>query len=102
MWRPSILSLKWPKWLNLAIGYGSNGLIGGDDNIYTSNGIDYDRSDIERYRQFYLAPDLDLSQIEVSNKWLKAGLIVLNCIKFPTPALEYNQQGQFKFHYLTL
>lgn len=92
---------KIPGWLNFAIGYGGDGLIGGDDNIYVSEGTYYNMSDIPRYRQYYIAPDIDLTKIKVENKYLRTTLLLLNCIKFPMPALEYSN-GSFQFHYLSL
>ncbi|MBN2747235.1 MAG: DUF2279 domain-containing protein [Bacteroidales bacterium] len=79
-----------PEWLNLAFGYGANGMLGG-----FSNPIGTDYPQIERYRQFYLSPDIDWTRIPVKNKYLKFVLEVLSFVKLPAPALEY---GHGKFH----
>ncbi len=76
-----------PAWLNVAVGYGANGMFGATDNKWTANGISYDRSDIKRVREFYLAPDIDFTRIPTKNKWLKRVFFVLNAFKFPAPAL---------------
>lgn len=91
---------KFPKWLNIAVGYGANGMLGGYTNIWQDeNGITNDRTDIARSRQFYLSPDIDLSKITIRGKTPKV-LKVLNGlkVKFPLPALEFNTVTGFKAH----
>src|SRR5205807_2827224 len=48
-----------PKWLSVSVGYGADGMFGANQNIgKNDNGtITFNRSDIKRYRQWYLAPD---------------------------------------------
>jgi uncharacterized protein YfiM (DUF2279 family) len=90
---------KLPKWLNIAVGYGANGMLGADNNIWKDKlGNTINRSDIKRIRQFYLAPDLKLTKIKVRKKWQRVGLTVLNAFKFPMPALELNGNGKLVFH----
>lgn len=76
-----------PKWLNLAVGYGADGMIGGFSNTFNQNGIIYNYNSIARQRQFFLSPDIDLSKIPVKKKWLKTCFTLLNCLKLPAPAL---------------
>lgn len=92
---------KFPKWLNVAVGYGADGMFGG----YENKGIDkttlqsFDFSAVQRIRQFYISPDIDFSRIEWHGKkisWLKP-LHFLK-LKFPMPTLEWNTGGQFVFH----
>jgi len=86
--------------LGLAFGYGANGMVGGEDNIWEdSKGIVYDRSDIPRYRQYYLALDYDLTKIRTKNPNIKTLLFLLNCIKLPSPAIEFSQ-NKIKGHWL--
>jgi uncharacterized protein YfiM (DUF2279 family) len=67
--------------LGFAFGYGANGMVGGDDNIWEdAKGQFYDRSDIVRYRQYYLGLDYDLTKIRTNNPHIKTLLFVLNCI----------------------
>ncbi len=82
---------KIPKWLNIAVGYGAEGMFGGTQNI----GPSFDRRDIPRYRQFYLAPDVDFTRIKTKSKVLHTVFYILNGFKFPSPALELSQ-GKFK------
>ena len=103
---------KFPKWLNLAVGYGADGLYGGFDNVQrddnnqvvlnTSGQAVFDRRDLARVRQFYLSPDIDLSKIEIHGRRPKL-LRMLNGlkIKFPMPALELNSLGHWKLHAMT-
>ncbi len=89
-----------PKWLNIALGYGGSGMLGGYTNDWTDKyGVYHDRRDIPRVTQFYLAPDIDLSKIEFRGRKLKL-LKMLNGLrlKFPLPALEWNTYGDVKFH----
>lgn len=79
-----------PAWLNIAVGYGAEGLFGGEQNIgKDDNGnVTFFRPDITRYRQWYLAPDIDFNRIKTNNKVLRFTFGVLNAFKFPTPSLE--------------
>jgi hypothetical protein len=85
-------SKNFPAWLNISIGYGANGMLGGYDNIaYDKNGnVVFDRRDILRYRQWYLAPDIDLTRIKTNSKFLRTVFFALNSFKFPSPALEFS------------
>jgi hypothetical protein len=86
---------KLPSWLNMAIGYGADGLFGGTENIARDkNGnIIFNRSDITRYRQWYLAPDIDLTKIKTKSKFLKATFFLLNSLKFPAPSIGFSKKG---------
>jgi hypothetical protein len=86
-----------PSWLNLSVGYGASGLYGGFANIaYDDHGdLVFDRRDIQRRRQWYLSPDIDLTKIKTRSKFLKTSFSVLNAIKIPAPALEFSNG---KFH----
>jgi hypothetical protein len=90
-----------PRWLNISAGYGAEGMFGGTENVgYNKNGnIIFDRRDVKRYRQWYLAPDIDFTQIRTNRKGIKILLFVLNSFKFPAPSLEYSN-GSFKGHWI--
>jgi hypothetical protein len=79
---------KIPKWLNVAVGYGAEGMLTGtkdvDNQVLTSN---------ERYRQYYLSFDINLSKISTNSKLLRSILDVFNMIKIPFPTLEFNKKG---------
>jgi hypothetical protein len=90
-----------PAWLSVSVGYGAEGMFGGRENIAKDdNGIvTFHRPDVKRYRQWYLAPDIDLSKIKTNKKVLKFILTVLSAFKFPAPALEFSN-GKLKAHAL--
>lgn len=94
-------SSKWPSWLNVALGYGADGMYGG----YTNLGIDkvsqipFDFTSTPRIRQLYLSPDIDLSKIKWKGKSI-GFLRALNSLKlkFPMPTIEFNTDGKVRFH----
>jgi VanZ family protein len=87
---------KFPKWLNVAIGYGANGMIGArNNNILIENGSSIY---FNRYRQGYLSLDVDLTRIKTKSKLLKSVFSCLNSIKIPFPNLELSER-KLKFNY---
>ncbi len=92
------LSPEFPSWINIAIGYSAHGMLGGRDNPGYFNGIELPIQ--ERYRRWFLAPDVDLSRIPIRSKFFHRVFSALNVIKFPTPALEYNRINGWSFHLL--
>ena len=88
-----------PKWLNVSVGYGADGMFGGFENVWTDedSGQPVDRTDIKRFRQWYLAPDIDFSKIKTNKKGVKVLLDFLNCFKMPLPTLELSN-GKLKMH----
>lgn len=87
-----------PSWLNVSLGYGAGGMFGGFENIAVNKKdgtVTFDRRDIKRYRQFYLAPDVDLTKIKTKSKLLKSVLSAVNVLKFPAPAIELSN-GRLK------
>lgn len=81
-----------PAWLNIAVGYGAEGMFGGEENIAKdANGnVTFYRPDVRRYRQWYFAPDIDFNRIKTNNKVLRFTFGVLNAFKFPAPSLEFS------------
>ncbi|RFS26287.1 DUF2279 domain-containing protein [Chitinophaga silvatica] len=92
---------NWPKWLNISAGYGAKGMLGGDNNIWTDDhGITRNYTHIKRVRQFYLSPDIDFTKIKTRKKGVKVLFQLLNMVKVPAPALEFNSEGKVKVHAL--
>lgn len=85
---------KVPKWLNLAVGYGAEGMSTGEDRLV--NAIFFPES--ERVRQFYFSLDVDLTRIKTKNHALKTIFSLFNTIKIPAPTLEVLGNGRFKWH----
>ena len=84
---------KFPKWLNIAVGYGAENMVFGRNQENLMAGF-------EQYRQFFLAPDLDLSFLKPKKRWAKIALYVLESIHLPSPALEYTSKGNLNWHWL--
>jgi len=89
---------KFPHWLNVAFGYGAEGMTGAISNpVYLdANG---NPAMFERYRQYYLSLDIDLTRIKTRSHFLKTIFETFSFIKIPAPALEFNKYG-VKFHSL--
>lgn len=87
---------KIPKWLNLALGYGADGMITGNKEdtppILTSNP--------KRFRQFYLSLDVDLTKIKTKSHFLKTVFSVLNTVKIPAPTIEFVHLNDIKYHFI--
>jgi hypothetical protein len=80
-----------PKWLNVAVGYGADGMISGKGD-YVIVQSDGEVIGNKRYRQLFLSLDLDLSKIKTRSKALNAVLKTINFIKVPCPALEWSNK----------
>ncbi|HAA00152.1 MAG TPA: DUF2279 domain-containing protein [Flavobacteriales bacterium] len=83
-----------PKWLNIAFGYGANGLLGGTINPERNKAGEL-LPHKERTRQYYFSLDIDCSRIPAKKKWQKVVLRSLNWIKIPFPTLVL-EQGKFE------
>lgn len=83
---------KIPKWLNLAFGYGADGMITGNEE----NKELFLTPRSERSRQFYLSLDVDLTKIDTKSHFLKTIFSVLNTLKVPAPTLEYSHREGFR------
>lgn len=88
---------KFPKWLNLAIGYGANGMLGARYNNVLAQDEQGNTFYFKRYRQCYLSLDVDFTRIRTRSKLLKAVFSGLNVIKIPFPNLELSE-GKLKFN----
>lgn len=86
---------KVPKWFNIAFGYGAEGMVAG--NRATQNDF---LPNQQRYRQFYVSLDVDLTKIKTNSKFLNTFFDIINFVKIPAPTLEINSLGTTKFHFL--
>ena len=84
---------KIPKWLNIAVGYGAEGMITGSDELV--NTVFFSEKD--RTRQFYLSLDVDLTKIQTKSSILRTLFSVFNTIKIPAPTFEISKSAGFKF-----
>lgn len=78
---------KIPKWLNIALGYGAEGMLGEsedvDNQLLTNN---------SRRRQFYLSFDVNLRKIRTQSPLLRSIFSIINMIKMPFPTLEISKK----------
>jgi hypothetical protein len=81
--------MRFPKWLNLAAGYGANNMVNARDS-----------QNIDPYRQFYLSVDFDLTSFHPKSKALRALIFFANMVKLPAPAIEFSPKG-IRGHVLT-
>ena len=88
--------VKIPKWVNLAVGYGAEGMITGSDALINSIFL----PESKRIRQFYLSFDVDLTRIPTKNHTLKTIFSIFNTLKIPAPTMEVNGNGRFRWHAL--
>src|SRR5690606_403137 len=79
-----------PKWLNVAVGYGAEDMIYARDHQNHAAGFD-------PVRQYYRAAHIDLSGIRTRSKDANALFYVLSTIRLPAPAVEFSRKGS-KFH----
>lgn len=87
---------KIPKWLNLALGYGAEGMITGR----TENTTAFLASNPQRFRQFYLSLDVDLTKIKTNSHFLKTVFSVFNTVKIPAPTIEFVRFNEVKYHFI--
>ena len=87
---------KFPKWLNVAVGYGAEGMISGTPG-YTYTYPNGNTVEFQRYRQYYLSLDIDLTKIKTKSHFLKTIFEAISFIKIPAPAVEFNKNG-IKLH----
>lgn len=80
-----------PKWLNIAIGYSAKEMISSNDIASRSMGHD-------PYRQYLIGLDIDLTYIPTESKFVRSLLYVVNMIRLPAPAIEYNKKEGLIFH----
>jgi len=83
-----------PKWINIAFGYGADGMLNGSkdiDNQLLTNS--------QRHHQYYLSFDVNLNNIKTDSHFFKTVLSVLNSIKVPFPTLELSNK-RCVFHLL--
>lgn len=87
---------KIPKWMNIAVGYGAEGMITGNDAFVNTIFL----PEHKRFRQFYLSFDVDLTKIETKSHFVKTILTVFNTIKIPAPTFEIRGSGGTKWHFI--
>lgn len=80
-----------PRWLNVAIGYGATQMLGSKINVSSVNNF-------QPTREFYVSFDADLRRIRWKKKWMQRTAQILSFIKIPCPTFEIRNDGKMKFH----
>jgi len=89
---------KFPKWLDISFGYSAEGMLGAKSNPAEYNGEPL--PDFERYSQYFLSLDVDLTKIKTRNETVRLLLNMIGFIKIPFPALEFNRVDKVRGHWL--
>jgi hypothetical protein len=85
--------MTFPKWLNLAVGYGAQNMINARDQQNVALGY-------SPYRQYYFSIDIDPTAIRTKSKVVKTLIMIVSAIKLPAPTLEFSKHGsRFKPFY---
>lgn len=86
--------VRFPKWINLAVGYGAEEMIYANDLQNIEAGYD-------PHRQFYISIDFDLTAIQTQSKVVKGLLFFANMIKLPSPTIGFSKHGTkaYAFYY---
>jgi len=82
---------KFPKWLNVTLGYGADQMVYGSEDENNLNGY-------QSYKQLFFSVDFDLSYIRTNKKAVEVLLFIADMIKLPAPTLEYNKNEGLIFH----
>jgi len=88
-----------PAWLNVAVGYSGDGMLGGTSNPEFNSAGD-PLPHFERQRQFFLSLDIDLTRIKTRSKVLRTCFELFSFVKIPAPAIELNQSGELRGHWV--
>ena len=91
-------SPEFPRWINVAVGYGAKGMLGAAVNPNEYNGQQMPHYD--RIRQYYLSMDVDWTKIKTNSPVLRTLLKTLTFVKLPFPAVEYNKQKGMVWHWI--
>ncbi|MBU6157599.1 MAG: YfiM family protein [Bacteroidetes bacterium] len=84
-----------PDWVQLSLGYGATGMV----HAKEKEGSLLSGEQTNRYRRFFLAPDVDWSRMNTSGL-PAAGLCLTRFIKTPAPAIEFNNQQKIKLKWI--
>ena len=87
---------KFPAWLNFSVGYGADGMTGANENP-PLNEEGEAIPQFDRRKQFYIAPDVELSRIPTKSRFLKGLFGTIGFLKFPAPTIEFTEGGDVRF-----
>lgn len=79
--------VRFPRWLNLAVGYGMEGM------VYARDSQNIEAGYPPPYRQFYFSIDFDLRAIRSKSKVVNTLIFFASMIKLPAPTIEFSRHG---------
>lgn len=90
----------WPRWLGFNLGYGAEGMLGGDDNIWKdADGQVQDYRHITRNRQYYIGPSISLGYLKKHpKKAVRVLAHITDKVRIPLPVLEFTGKNKVTFH----
>ncbi|MEN9568850.1 MAG: hypothetical protein RL172_81 [Bacteroidota bacterium] len=91
-------SAGFPKWLNAAVGFGADGMIGARVNPSEINGVKI--PSFKRRRTFAFSLDADLKRIDNAQQNPRVLLALPNILKMPAPTITWAKDSSAKFHWL--
>ncbi len=84
----ALLSSNLPNWFCFSIGYSANGMVGGQNNLWSDKmGLIQDYTTLPRRSEIKLSFDIDLTQLKFKKNWQKKLVTWLRWLKIPAPAL---------------
>lgn len=86
-----------PRWLNFAVGYSGNGMVGGHRNPEMKDVMGR-QIKFERYRQYYIGMDIDLPRVPTNYRGLSTLGHAIQFLKIPSPTLEFNRVNKVRFN----
>lgn len=89
---------RFPKWLDVSLGYSAEGMLGARFNPPDYNGKPLPA--FERYSQYLLSLDIDLTKIKTRNKTVSMLLNLVGYLKIPFPAVEFNRIDKVRWHWM--
>lgn len=84
---------RFPKWLNICVGYAGYGMLGGHENNLLAQDPDGTVWAVERERRYFMSLDVDLTRLPIKNKFLKSVCSWFQLVKVPAPALQFSNKG---------
>ena len=78
--------IRFPRWLNVCIGYGAQNMIRARDAQNSAAGY-------LPFRQYYLGLDFDLTAFKGRSKVVNTLIYFVNMLRIPAPALEFSRDG---------
>lgn len=87
-----------PHWLNLAVGFGAEGMTGGKENPTEVDGKSI--PSFERRRQYYLSLDINFARIQTKSRFLNSLFKAINILHLPAPAIEWSNKSKPIGHFL--